>query len=88
LPLLYQDVFIGRMDCKAHRKDKHFEIKFLHLEPSIIEKKAFDLETFLVAFTASIQNFIHFQGCDLVSLSKMQPANLSKEFRGALNALS
>jgi len=88
LPLLYQDEFIGRMDCKAHRKDKHFEIKFLHLEPSMFEKKEFDLEAFLVAFTASIQNFIHFQGCDLVSLSKMQPANLSKEFRGALNALS
>ncbi|MEM9121100.1 MAG: crosslink repair DNA glycosylase YcaQ family protein, partial [Cyanobacteria bacterium P01_F01_bin.56] len=32
LPLLYRDKFVGRMDCKAHRKIGHLEIKSLHFE--------------------------------------------------------
>ncbi|GAC1396856.1 MAG: winged helix-turn-helix domain-containing protein [Pyrinomonadaceae bacterium] len=35
LPILHRTAFIGRLDAKAHRRDGHFEIKSIHLEPHI-----------------------------------------------------
>ena len=45
LPLLYRDQFIGRMDCKAHRKSRHLEIKSL-----FIEQRKFDEEQIINTF--------------------------------------
>ena len=36
LPLLFRDEFIGRMDCKAHRKTSHLEIKSLQDRKSVV----------------------------------------------------
>src|SRR5262249_7313441 len=36
LPILYDNRLIGRLDPKAHRKEKLFEVKALHLEPGVI----------------------------------------------------
>jgi uncharacterized protein YcaQ len=35
LPILYNNALIGRLDPKAHRKEKMFEVKALHLEPDV-----------------------------------------------------
>jgi uncharacterized protein len=35
LPILYKNQLIGRLDAKAHRKEKLFEVKALHLEPDV-----------------------------------------------------
>jgi uncharacterized protein YcaQ len=35
LPILYKNQLIGRVDAKAHRKEKLFEVKALHLEPDV-----------------------------------------------------
>jgi uncharacterized protein YcaQ len=35
LPILHRGSLIGRLDAKAHRKDKRFEIKGFYLEPEI-----------------------------------------------------
>jgi uncharacterized protein YcaQ len=35
LPILWRGQLIGRLDPKAHRKERRFEIKALHLEPGI-----------------------------------------------------
>jgi uncharacterized protein len=35
LPILQRGALIGRLDPKAHRKEKRFEVKALHLEPGI-----------------------------------------------------
>lgn len=35
LPILYNNALIGRLDPKAHRKEKLFEVKALHLEPDV-----------------------------------------------------
>ncbi|WP_052063725.1 winged helix-turn-helix domain-containing protein [Nitrincola sp. A-D6] len=64
LPLLYRGEFIGRMDCKAHRKTRHLEIKSLHFEPH-----SFDEDAVMAAFIDAIQAFCHFQHCDSVSLN-------------------
>ncbi len=36
LPILYNNMLIGRLDPKAHRKEGIFEVKALHLEPGVI----------------------------------------------------
>ena len=71
LPLLYRDEFIGRMDCKAHRKTSHLEIKSLHLE-----QHNFDEDLVITAFVDAITQFCHFQKCDSVSLTKAHPKHL------------
>jgi uncharacterized protein YcaQ len=80
LPLLFRDDFIGRMDCKAHRKTKHLEIKLLHFEPH-----NFDDDIVVSAFVESITQFCHFQQCDSMSLNKVHPKHLIQRLRSALN---
>ena len=82
LPLLYCDEFIGRVDCKAHRKVRHLEIISLHLEPH-----SFDEDLVIAAFVEAITPFSHFQQCDSVSLTKAYPKHLTQRLRGALKPL-
>lgn len=82
LPLLYRDAFIGRMDCKAHRKKRHLEIRFLHFEPH-----TFDEGLVVTAFVDAITQFCHFQQCDTVSLTNVHPDHLTQHLRSALQAL-
>ena len=35
LPILHQNGLIGRLDAKAHRQTKLFEVRALHLEPEV-----------------------------------------------------
>lgn len=71
LPLLYRGEFIGRMDCKAHRKTGQFEIKMLHFEPH-----PFDQEEVITAFAKAVKAFLVFQQCDTVVLNQTQPKQL------------
>jgi uncharacterized protein len=82
LPLLYRDEFIGRMDCKAHRKIKKLEIKLIHLE-----QHDFDEELIINAFVDAVVQFCHFQNCDSVSLTKAHPNYLTQRLRSALGSL-
>jgi uncharacterized protein YcaQ len=68
LPLLFRDEFVGRMDCKAHRKTGHLEIRALHLEPH-----GFEDELLIRAFADAVAQFSRFQGCESVSLTKAHP---------------
>lgn len=79
LPLLFRDEFIGRMDCKAHRKTQHLEIKYLHFE-----KHNFDVDLVTSAFVDAIQQFRQFQQCNTVSLTKVEPNDISQLLRNAL----
>ena len=79
LPLLYQDRFIGRMDCKAHRKERRLEIKFLHIE-SLFEENALTDE-FLQAFVSGIKLFNSFQQCDSVTLTSVEPKRFAQPLR-------
>jgi uncharacterized protein YcaQ len=83
LPLLYGDEFIGRMDCKAHRKDRLLEIKFLHFEPH-----AFEEEQIIGAFVEAITEFFHFQACDSVVLTDVYPKRLKQALKRALKPLT
>ena len=82
LPLLYRSEFIGRVDCKAHRKTRHLEIKSLYLEKQIFEE-----DSVINAFSKAITEFCNFQDCDSVSLSKVHPKRLTKPLRSTLKSL-
>ena len=76
---MYQDRFIGRMDCKAHRKERRREIKFLHIE-SVFEENALTDE-FLQAFVSGIKLFNSFQQCDSVTLTSVEPKRFAQPLR-------
>lgn len=82
LPLLFRDEFIGRIDCKAHRKTSHLEIKSLYLE-----QHNFDEDLLIAAFVDAITQFCHFQECDSVSLTKAHPKYLTRPLCSALKPL-
>jgi uncharacterized protein len=71
LPLLFRGEFIGRMDCKAHRKERRLEIKSLYLE-----KQSFDDDMVISAFVEAIKAFSEFQQCDSVMLTSVEPKHL------------
>ena len=82
LPLLYKGEFIGRMDCKAHRKTGQLEIKLLHFE-----QHSLDEDRVIAAFVDAITHFSHFQACDSVSLTAVHPKQLSQRLYRALKSL-
>ena len=67
LPILFRDGFVGRMDCKAHRAERRFEIKTLHLESEVEE-------AFLPAFASAVRDYAGFTGCDEVDVRQVRPA--------------
>lgn len=79
LPLLFRDEFIGRMDCKAHRKIKQLEIKYLHFEIH-----NFDEGLLVDAFAKAIKSFCIFQKCDSVKLTQVFPKKLMQQLQSAL----
>ncbi len=56
LPLLYRDRFVGRIDCKAHRKSGLFEVKARHIESRVDDE-------FESAYALALGEFAKFNGC-------------------------
>jgi uncharacterized protein YcaQ len=81
LPLLFRAEFIGRMDCKAHRKTRHLEIKSVHFE-----EHGFDQELVISSFVEAITKFQQFQGCETVSLNEAYPKQLAQPLCIALTS--
>ena len=67
LPIMYRDEFVGRADCKAHRKTRLLEIKHLQVHEERIDGD------FPQALAAALPAFVEFQECDEISLSKTTP---------------
>lgn len=85
LPLLYRGEFIGRMDCKAHRKTRHLEIKLLQVEQHLFEQHGFEENLVIAAFLKAIRQFRDFQQCDSISLTQAQPKKLGQGLGDVLN---
>ena len=80
LPILFGDTFIGRVDCKAHRKEKELEIIHLHIENINI-----DIELCNERFAEVIKLFVIFNGSELIKLTKVSPSKLTNEIRQLLS---
>lgn len=79
LPILFGNTFLGRVDCKAHRKEKQFEIIHLH-----IENQNIDIESWIRYFAESIKQFAIFNGCDTIKLTQVSPLKLTDRLKTAL----
>jgi len=62
LPMLYGNRFIGRMDCKAHRKTRVFEVKRLFWEPDT------DPALMIEPVARELVSFAQFNGCRKVQI--------------------
>ncbi|WP_299821602.1 crosslink repair DNA glycosylase YcaQ family protein [uncultured Pontibacter sp.] len=79
LPILFGDTFIGRVDCKAHRKEKQFEMLHLH-----IENQNLDTKLWKKPFVETIRRFATFNGCEFIKLTKVSPPKLADTLKRAL----
>jgi uncharacterized protein len=61
LPILFGDRFVGRVDCKAHRRERRFELLSVHVEDPLPDR-----DEFLPAFNEALQALAGFCGCDRV----------------------
>lgn len=83
LPILFGNSFIGRLDCKAHRKSKQFELIHLHIEDANINP-----ELWLEPFIKSVKQFADFNGCTSLQLTKVSPAKFTKKVEKTLHKLT
>jgi len=81
LPILYRDRLVGRVDCKAHRKQRRLDLLHLH-----VERDLRDREQFATAFAATAREFAAFNECDTVEAVKVSPARWTRAIRSALAA--
>ncbi|MEO3702305.1 winged helix-turn-helix domain-containing protein [Acinetobacter ursingii] len=76
LPILFGDTFIGRVDCKAHRKEKEFEIIHLHIENINI-----DSELWQEQFMETINSFAIFNKCSSIKVTEVSPITLKSKMK-------
>ncbi len=77
---MFGDVFVGRVDCKAHRKSGVFELVHLHLENTEI-----DLSSWLTPFLKTLHRFVHFNHCQSIIISRISPPKQSNTIHEFIN---
>ena len=76
LPVLLGDSFIGRIDVKAHRKERRLELRHVHLETNP--------DTNLTPLVRGLRQFATFNACDEITLGKVSPASWKQNLQHAL----
>jgi uncharacterized protein YcaQ len=77
LPILFRDRFVGRMDCKAHRDGRIFEVKHLHIEDSLTDD-------FDAAFAIAVLDYASYNRCDTIKVTRVSPRFYSSRFKRCL----
>ena len=80
LPILFNDAFVARVDCKAFREDGVLEIIHLHFEENVI-----DIDAFAYLFAKEIKKYALFNGCNEVLLNTVTPKKYFECIVEALN---
>lgn len=76
LPILHGNRMVGRLDPKAHRAEKRFEVKAIHLEPGVV------IDDGLVnGLAGAIRDFADWHGTPQVEIGTTNPAPLSDALR-------
>lgn len=79
LPILYDNRFIGRMDCKAHRKTRVFEVKRLFWEQDV------DPRELILPVAQELLQFARFNGARKVHLDPSNGKGSHDPVNEALN---
>jgi len=80
LPILFQDNFVGRVDCKAHRDKNEFELINLHVDSDTL-----DLEKFIPNFKKAVNRFSAFNECRSIRVSNVFPKKAASLFKKAIS---
>ncbi|MEO6391876.1 MAG: crosslink repair DNA glycosylase YcaQ family protein, partial [Pyrinomonadaceae bacterium] len=83
LPILYRGTLIGRVDAKAHRKVKVFEVKVIHFEPHVTITEEMIAEIALV-----IQRFANWQATPKVNVTRSEPTRVRRRLQSAIRKLT
>lgn len=84
LPILHDGQLIGRLDPKAHRRERRLEVRSVHFEPWFARAERppaagwgrVDREAALAGVADSLRSLAAFTGADAVSLGRVTPASL------------
>lgn len=71
LPILHRERLVGRLDAKAHRKQKRMEVKALYLEPDV--PLGDDL---IASLKRTLDQFTAWHGMETLEISAADPAGL------------
>jgi len=69
LPILFNDAFVARVDCKAHRKEGILEVIHLHFEEVIV-----DMDIFALLFSQEMKKYALFNACHRIDLKLVSPS--------------
>ena len=78
MPILFNDEFVARVDCKAFRGDGVLEIIHLHFEDMTI-----DMDVFASLFAEEIKSYALFNECREIKLREVSP----KKYFESLNQI-
>lgn len=79
LPILHRGELIGRLDAKAHRKDKVFEVKLIHIERGVSIT-----EELMVCVAYAIQECARWHKTPNVVVRRSEPRGLAKRLSQSL----
>lgn len=79
LPILHKSRLVGRIDAKAYRKEKVFEVKKLHLEPGVAVT-----DELVEDLAATFQNFANWHKTPEVVIRWSDPPELAGQISGFL----
>jgi uncharacterized protein YcaQ len=79
LPVLSANALVGRLDAKAHRKEKRFEVKALYLEPGIAAS-----EEIAASIAATLRECAAWHQTPEVTVQRASPSKLLPLLRRAL----
>jgi uncharacterized protein YcaQ len=77
LPVLYRDRLVGRIDCKAHRKDSSLEIRSLHIEQKVDAN-------FSELLCRALRSFAAFNSCDQLLVRSASSTDLLRQIQARL----
>lgn len=79
LPILHDGRLVGRLDAKAHRRDRRLEVKAIHLEPGV--EVTVDL---IEGIATALTRFASWQGLDDIEIVMSNPPVLRRRLGAAL----
>lgn len=81
LPILHRGTIVGRLDAKAHRKERIFEIRSLHLEPWVTETELLASE-----LAPALLDCAAWHKTPKIEIRKSAPRGFAPVIRAALRA--